>query len=51
MGFLYLTKEFCHKTGLKSPVRWEDYDGYGKFAIKVGPYTTIDLDYTQLCCG
>lgn len=33
-GYLYLTKAFCEKTGLKSPVHYESMDEYGMITIK-----------------
>lgn len=33
-GYLYLTKAFCEKTGLKSPIHYESMDEYGMITIK-----------------
>ena len=45
-GFIYLTDELCHQTGLKSPLRFVSTDEYGRFDIKVPraeKVVTIDI--------
>lgn len=48
-GYLYLTDNFCHDTGLKSPVRFLATDAYGRLDILM-PRHKIPLEVDIYAC-
>lgn len=45
---VYLTNEVAKKIGVKSPVRYNDYDGFGRFQIRLGTNTYLEVDIFAL---